>query len=115
MPDVYKQAFLAINPSQDALHIMFNQCVHRMLHFTDIHDEVISAIHKPALILMGDKDVPLPEHAVEMYRRMPYASLGIFPGGHGNYIGELATLEAAHNLPVAMPLIADFLNEPGNK
>jgi pimeloyl-ACP methyl ester carboxylesterase len=83
MPDVYKQAFLAINPSQDALHIMFNQCVHRMLHFTDIPDEVISAIHKPALILMGDKDVPLPEHAVEMYRCMPHASLGIFPGGHG--------------------------------
>jgi len=32
MPGDYKQAFLAINPSQDALHIMFDQCVQRMQH-----------------------------------------------------------------------------------
>ena len=115
LPDEYKQAFLAINPSQDALHIMFDQCVHRMQHFTDIPDDSISAIQKPTLIIVGDKDVPLPEHAVEMYRRMPHASLAIFPGGHGTYMGELTTLKAAHNPPVALPVIEDFLNAPDNK
>ncbi len=110
MPDYYKQAFLAVNPSQDALHIMFNQCVQRMLHFTDIPDATISTIHNPTLVIIGDKDVPLPEHAVEMYRRMPHASLAIFPGGHDAYMGELATLNAAYNPLAALSVIADLLN-----
>jgi len=115
MPDEYKQTFLAINPSQDALHIMFNQCANRMQHFTDIPDESISSIQAPALILIGDKDVPLPEHAVEMYRRMPHARLSIFPGGHGTFMGEIITSKATNNPPVALPVIEDYLNEPGKK
>jgi pimeloyl-ACP methyl ester carboxylesterase len=115
MPNEYKMAFLAINPSDDALHVMFNQCVHRMQHFTDIPDSFISAIQSPALILIGDKDVPLPEHAVEMYRRMPHASLAIFPGGHGTYMGELTTLKEAHNPPVALSVVEDFLIQPQGK
>ncbi len=110
LPEEYKRAFLAINPSQEALHIMFDQCVQRMLHFTDISDDSISAIQKTTLIIIGDKDVPLPEHAVEMYRLMPHASLAIFPGGHGTYMGELTTLKAAHDPPAALPVIEDFLN-----
>ena len=64
-----KQAFLAINPGPDVLHIMFDQCAHRMQQFTDIPDASICAIQMPALILIGDKDVPSPDQAVEMYRR----------------------------------------------
>jgi len=88
---------------------MFNQCANRMLHFTDIPDSVISSIQAPTLILMGDKDVPLPEHAVEMYHRLPHASLAIFPGGHGDYMGELVFSAGARNPPVALPVIEDFL------
>ncbi len=109
MPDEYKKEFLSIHPGQEALHIMFDQCAGRMRHFTDIPDEVISTIRAPALIIIGDKDVPLPEHAVEMYRRMPRARLAIFPGGHGTYMGELTTLKEAHTPPVALPVIEDFL------
>ena len=112
MPDEYKKAFLDINPDQDALHIMFDQCAHRMQLFTDIPDETIGAIQAPALIIIGDKDVPLPEHAVEMYRIMPHAELAIFPGGHGTFMGELTTLKAAHNPPVALTVIEDFLKGP---
>ena len=110
LPDAYNQAFLAINPNVDAVHTMFYQCARRMQAFTDIPDAIIEAIQKPTLIIVGDQDVPTPEHAVEMYRRMPQARLCIFPGGHGTFIGELATLAAAHNPPVAIPVIEDFLN-----
>ena len=110
MPDVYKQAFSAINPSPDALLIMFNQCAHRMLLFTDIPDSSVRAVQVPTLILLGDHDVPLPEHGVEMYRLMPHASLAIFPGAHGTYMGEIMTLKEAQNPPVALPLIEDFLS-----
>ncbi len=109
MPDSYKQEFLSINPSEEALHIMFEQCAHRMQQFTDIPDSVISSIQAPALIMSGDKDVPLPEHAVEMYRRMPLASLAIFPGGHGTYLGEITTLKEAHQPPAGLAVIEDFL------
>jgi len=115
MPEAYKKEFLSINPSQEALHIMFNQCAHRMQQFADIPDETIAAIQQPTLILLGDKDVPLPEHAVEMYRRMPHAQLAIFPGGHGTFMGELTTLGESHNPPVALPVIEDFLNTTNTK
>jgi pimeloyl-ACP methyl ester carboxylesterase len=110
MPEAYKQVFLSINPSQEALHSMFNQCAHRMQQFTDIPDEVISAIRVPALIMSGDKDVALPEHAVEMTRRLPHASLAIFPGGHGAYMGEFLASKDIQHPPVALPVIEDFLN-----
>lgn len=110
MPDAYKQAFSAINPSSDALMIMFNQCAHRMQLFADIPDSSVQAIQAPTLILLGDHDVPLPEHGVEMYRIMPHASLAIFPGAHGTYIGEIMTLKEAHSPPAALSVIEDFLS-----
>ncbi len=111
LPEEYKKAFLTINPSQEALMTMFNQCVYRMQHFTDIPDTVISSIQAPTLIIIGDKDVPLPEHAVEMYRTMPHASLSIFPGGHGEYMGEITFLKTSHHPPPALPVIEDFLDQ----
>jgi pimeloyl-ACP methyl ester carboxylesterase len=114
MPDPYKKAFSAINPNPEALMIMFNQCVHRMLLFTDIPDSSVRAVQAPTLILLGDHDVPLPEHGVEMYRLMPHASLAIFPGVHGTYMGEIMTLKESHNPPAALPVIEDFL-QSGNK
>jgi pimeloyl-ACP methyl ester carboxylesterase len=107
MPKVYQDAFLAINPSHAALQTMFEQSIRRMKNFTDIPDSVMASIQAPTLFLAGDKDVLSPEHAVEMYRRLPHASLAIFPGGHGDYIGEL--LAGAE--PVALPVIEDFLSQ----
>lgn len=112
MPQPYVEAFLAINPSKEAVNVMFNQCAHRMQRFTDIPDKAIAGIPNQALILIGDKDVPTPEHAVALSRRMPHASLAIIPGGHGTYMGELTTLNEAHNPPVALPIILDFLTRP---
>jgi pimeloyl-ACP methyl ester carboxylesterase len=111
LPEEYRKAFLAINPSQEALMIMFDQCVYRMQHFMDIPDSVIHSIQAPTLVIIGDKDVPLPEHAVEMYRVMPHASLSIFPGGHGEYMGEITFLKASHHPPAALPVIEDFLDQ----
>ena len=49
-----------------------------------------------------------------MYNRLPHASLAIFPGGHGGYMGERTTQKkGVNNPPVALPVIEDFLNEPG--
>lgn len=109
MPEGYKKEFLSINPSNKALHIMFEQCLHRMQNFTDIPDSIVAAIQQPTLIILGDKDVPTPEHGVEMYHLMPHASLTILPGGHGGYMGEMLTLNGAYNPLAGLPVIEDFL------
>ena len=111
MPQPYKDAYLQINPDPAALHMMFSRDVARMRSFPDIRDEDIRAIEAPALIVAGDSDVVKPEHAVEMFRMMRHASLAIFPGGHGDYMGELTTLKPGkHEYPV-LPIIEEFLTE----
>lgn len=114
MPQVYKDAFLQINPDTNALHAMFNRDVTRMQHFSDIPDEQIRSIKAPVLILCGDQDVVRPEHAVEMYRQLQHARLMILPGGHGEYMGEIATLKPGVTEFPAVTLIEAFLQEPVN-
>jgi pimeloyl-ACP methyl ester carboxylesterase len=63
---------------------MFKRDVARMQSFKDMKEEDIRGIKAPALIIVGDKDVASPEHAVEMYRQMQHAKLMIMPGGHGS-------------------------------
>jgi pimeloyl-ACP methyl ester carboxylesterase len=111
MPQAYKDAYLQINPDKEALYAMFKRDVARMQSFQDIKEEDIKAIKAPALIIMGDNDVASPEHAVEMYRLMRHAKLAIFPGGHGDYMGELTTLKPGQDEFPALPVIEEFLSE----
>lgn len=111
MPQIYKDAFLQINPNKAALMAMYNRDVARMQSFKDIKEEDIKAIKAPALIIMGDNDVVSPEHGVEMFRQMQKARLAILPGGHGDYIGELATLKPGQKHYSGLPVIEDFLAE----
>lgn len=110
MPQPYKDAFKAINPSADALYTMYKRDTDRMLNFKDISDADMKSIQAPALVVSGDNDVATPEHMVEMYRILPHAQLAIFPGGHGDYIGELFTLkpDAPKHYP-AVDIIEAFL------
>jgi pimeloyl-ACP methyl ester carboxylesterase len=111
MPQAYKDAFLEIIPDANALYRMYERDVTRMQTFKEIKEEDIKAITAPALIICGDNDVVRPEHAVEMYRRMQHAKLAIVPAGHGDFIGELATLKPGQQEFPALQIIEEFLNE----
>lgn len=111
MPQPYKEAYLEINPDKDALYSMYKRDVERMQSFKDIREEDIKAIKAPALIIAGNKDVVTPEHALEMFRQMQHAQLMIFPGGHGDYMGELSTLKPGRDACPALPVIENFLQE----
>jgi len=115
MPQVYKEAFLKVNPDTNALYAMFSRDVSRMQHFSDIPEEQIRSISAPALILCGDQDIVRPEHAVEMYRQLQHARLLILPGGHGDYIGEIATLKPGVTDFPAARLVESFLKETANE
>ena len=91
---------------------MHDRDAKRMVHFKDIPDEKIKSIKAPALIIIGDKDVILPEHALEMHRQIANSELAIIPGGHGEYIGEITTLkpDSGKSFPTVL-LIEQFLKK----
>lgn len=115
MPQIYKDEFLKINPDKDALYTMYKRDATRMQNFTDIGEASIKAIAAPALIIAADHDVVTCEHAVEMMRQMQHAQLAIFPGGHGDYIGEIATAKPGQTVFPALPVIETFLAEPAKQ
>lgn len=112
MPQPFKDAFLAINPDTNALHRMYERDVARMQSFPDINEAQIKSIKAPAFIIIGEKDVVLPEHAVEMYRLIPGSKLAILPGGHGDYIGEITTRPDSTLVAATLVMIEQFLNDP---
>ena len=112
MPQPYKEAYLKINPDPNALHRMYERDVARMQSFADITDEQLRSIKAPALIIIGDRDVVTPEHAVEMHRLLTNSRLCIIPGGHGDYIGELATPQDNVLISATVSIINKFLAEP---
>lgn len=111
MPPQLKEAYKMVAADTNGLQVMFARDVQRMLNFKDIHDEKIKAIKAPALIIIGDKDVVTPEHALEMHRLIANSELAIIPGGHGDYIGEITTLKPDFKASdLAVPMIEKFLD-----
>lgn len=93
MPQQLKDAYKKVAADTNGLQLMHDRDAKRMVNFKDITDGKIKAIKAPALIIIGDKDVITPEHAIEMHRLMVNSELAIIPGVHGAYIGEITTLK----------------------
>ena len=115
MPQPYKDAHRAIDPSEAGVHAMFERDSKRMIAFTDIPDASIRAIQAPTLVVAGDRDVILPEHAIELARTLPNARLAILPGTHGSYLGEIMTPDVSPRvLESFVGLIDEFLGSSSN-
>jgi pimeloyl-ACP methyl ester carboxylesterase len=112
MPQELKDAYLAVTPIPQGLQIMHDRDAKRMVNFKDIPDEQIKSIKAPTLIIIGDKDVITPEHALEMYRQIAGSELAIIPGVHGEYIGEITTLKSnSRQTDFVIPMIERFLDK----
>jgi pimeloyl-ACP methyl ester carboxylesterase len=113
MPQPFKDAFLEVNPDPRRLHIMFERDAERMKNFVETSDEDVKSLKLPTLIIASDRDVPKPEHAVELARLIPGASLMILPGGHGEFLGDLLAGKEGSRYPeLTVALIEDFLGGP---
>jgi len=111
MPIQLQQAYLEVAADPSALQVMHDRDAKRMIHFRDIPDEKIKSIIAPALIIIGDKDIINPEHAIELFRQIQNVELAIIPGGHGEYIGEITTINPEFKEAyLVTPLIEKFLN-----
>ncbi|PKQ45530.1 alpha/beta fold hydrolase [Confluentibacter flavum] len=115
MPQQLKEAYLKVSRDPNGLQIMHDRDAKRMVNFKDIPDEQIKSIKVPTLIIIGDKDVITPEHAIEMHRQIANSELAIIPGGHGEYIGEVTTLKTDFkDRDLVVPMIEKFLNQKQN-
>lgn len=113
MPEPLKAAYRQVAPDPHGLQVMHDRDARRMVNFKDIPDDQIRSIKAPTLIILGDKDVITPEHALELHRQIAHSELAIIPGGHGAYIGEITTLTPeTQESEFVVPMIEKFLNQP---
>jgi pimeloyl-ACP methyl ester carboxylesterase len=115
MPQPFKDAHLTINPGDDAgVHAMYERDSRRMLAFTDIPDASIRGIQAPTLVVVGDRDVILPEHAIALARTLPNGRLCVLPGTHGSYLGEIMTPNVSLRVVESfVGLVDEFLGTRG--
>jgi pimeloyl-ACP methyl ester carboxylesterase len=110
MPQPLKDAYLEANPNPKGLQAMFERDATRMINFKDISDTDIKHIQAPALVINGDAEVILAEHALALSRTLPHARLAILPAVHGEYIGEICTTGKDSKLPALVTaMIEAFL------
>jgi pimeloyl-ACP methyl ester carboxylesterase len=114
MPEQLKVAYKQVAADTNGLQVMHDRDAKRMVNFKDIPNEQIKSVKSPTLIIIGDKDVITPEHAIEMHKLISNSELAIIPGGHGEYIGEITTLKPDFKeSELVVPMIEKFLNTKG--
>ncbi|RJP52957.1 MAG: alpha/beta hydrolase [Anaerolineaceae bacterium] len=111
MPQPLKDAFLRVNPDIQQLKTMHDKDAARMQNFKDVPDALLGSVRAPTLIVIGDRDIVKPEHAIELTRLVPGARLMILPGGHGDYLGEAVMTQKDTCYPeLTARLIEEFLD-----
>ncbi len=112
MPQPLQDAYLQITGDRQGLQTMHDRDKNRMLQFTDWPEATLMSIQAPTLLISSDKDVIVPEHTLEMAKKIPHASLMILPGIHGAALGEVCTTTPGSKLPaLTTGLIIDFLDD----
>ena len=116
MPELLKVGYKKVAADTNGLQVMHDRDAKRMVNFKDIPDEKIKSINAPTLIIIGDKDVITPEHAIELHRQITNSELAIIPGGHGEYIGEVTTITPDFKeSDLVVPMIEKFLYKKPEK
>jgi pimeloyl-ACP methyl ester carboxylesterase len=110
MPQPLMEAYQKANLDPGGLQAMFDRDVARMAAFKDISDADIRTICVPALVINGDAEVVLAEHALALSRMLPQGRAAILPGGHGDYIGEICAPDKNSKIPALVTtMIIEFL------
>lgn len=110
MPGPLKDAYLAVNPSQEGLQTMFDKDRLRMVNFTDMPDELLKGIKAPALFMVAQNDVISVEHTLQMSQLIAEAQLVVLPGVHGGFIGEVGSVSPDSKWPgITADIVMEFL------
>jgi pimeloyl-ACP methyl ester carboxylesterase len=104
MPIELQKAYLRVAPNPEDLPTFFAKSVKRMLDFKGWTPEDVQSIKAPTLVIIGDHDIVLPEHAVLMFRLLQNAQLAVLPGTN-----HMTIVTRSDCLP---SMIEAFLNQP---
>jgi pimeloyl-ACP methyl ester carboxylesterase len=116
MPEQLKDGYKKVAKDPSGLQVMHDRDAKRMVNFKDMQDEQIKSIQASTLIIIADKDVITPEHAIELHRQIANSELAIIPGVHGQYIGEVTTITPDfEESDLAFPMIEKFLTKTTEK
>lgn len=100
-----------MHPDAQQLRTMHDKDAARMRSFEDVPDDAVRSVRAPTLIVLGDRDIVRPEHAVELTRLIAGSRLLILPGGHGDYLGEAVMTRTQTRYPeLTARLIEEFLD-----
>ncbi|MES2592095.1 MAG: alpha/beta hydrolase [Bacteroidota bacterium] len=112
MPEQLKAGYKKVAADTNGLQVMHDKDAKRMVNFKDIPDDKIKSIKARTLIIIADKDVITPEHAIELHKQITNSELAIIPGVHGEYIGEITTIKPDFKEnELVIPMIEKFLDK----
>jgi pimeloyl-ACP methyl ester carboxylesterase len=80
IPKEFRQAYEKAAPDPKGFASLVRKVMHQALAFKGWTPEELRSIRSPALVMVGDRDIVRPEHAVEMFRQLPNAQLAVLPG-----------------------------------
>jgi pimeloyl-ACP methyl ester carboxylesterase len=113
MPKALRDAYLGASPRPDLVGFVAKTLA-MMKTFADLPDAKLRAIAAPTLVMLGDQDVILPEHAAQLYKLVKNGQLAIFPGAqHGAYLGVAESGPPSTRLvELGLATIENFLTAP---
>ncbi len=104
MPAELKRAYLKKAPDPARFPVFFYKCVKLMLDFKGWTEEEIASIQAPALVLIGDRDIVKPEHALGMSRLIAHSRLAVLP--------DTDHMSMPRRAGWAAPMVEAFLGAP---
>jgi pimeloyl-ACP methyl ester carboxylesterase len=104
MPKEFRDAYEKVAPNPKGFATLVKKVMQQAVAFEGWTREELQSVRSPTLVMVGDRDIVRPEHAVEMFRQIPSAQLAVLPGRD-------------HLTPIAAPgevgaIINRFLSEP---
>jgi len=103
MPKVLAEAYARTAPDPKQWPILIDKVKKLALEFKGWRPEDIQSIDVPVLVMIGDRDIVRPEHAVQMFRLLPNAQLAVLPGTDHNTLARPDWV---------LPMMAAFLDGP---
>lgn len=112
----WHEEYMRIAPRPEDFATLFAKKTEMDRHIKDWPAETIRAIEAPTLLIIGDSDLPRPEHAVEMFRLLGGGVFGDTPAGLPD--SQLAVLPGTSHVTLVeradwlVSMIGEFLEAP---
>jgi pimeloyl-ACP methyl ester carboxylesterase len=112
----WHEEYTRISPNPDCFDTLFAKKTEMARNLKDIPAEAVEGIAAPTLLILGDSDLPRPEHAVEMFVLLGGGVFGDTPAGLPD--SQLAVLPGTSHVTLVeradwlVSMVSEFLDRP---